>query len=89
MAGRGGLNLTHSEPLERLLTRYGAAAARLEPFLRAFSPQDLRDFCARLGEETFVGTSGRVFPKSFKASPLLRALLARLSQQGVVLQAAA
>jgi uncharacterized flavoprotein (TIGR03862 family) len=84
MAGRGGLNLTHSEPLDLFLTRYGAAAARLEPYLRAFSPQDLRDFCAGLGEETFIGTSGRVFPKSFKASPLLRALLTRLSRQGVV-----
>jgi len=84
MAGRGGLNLTHSEPLDLFLTRYGAAAARLEPYLRAFSPQDLRDFCAGLGEETFVGTSGRIFPKSFKASPLLRALLARLNSQGVV-----
>ena len=83
MAGRGGLNLTHSEPLDLFLTRYGAVAARLEPYLRAFSPHDLREFCAGLGEETFVGTSGRVFPKSFKASPLLRALLARLSEQGV------
>jgi uncharacterized flavoprotein (TIGR03862 family) len=84
MAGRGGLNLTHSEPLDLFLTRYGAAAARLEPYLRVFSPQDLRDFCAGLGEETFIGTSGRVFPKGFKASPLLRALLTRLSRQGVV-----
>jgi hypothetical protein len=86
MAGRGGLNLTHSEPLDLFLTRYGAARARLEPYLRAFSPQDLRDFCAGLGEETFIGTSGRVFPKSFKASPLLRALLARLANQGVRLK---
>jgi len=84
MAGRGGLNLTHSEPLDLFLTRYGAAAARLEPSLRAFSPQDLRDYCAGLGQETFVGSSGRVFPKSFKASPLLRALLARLMGQGAV-----
>ncbi|WP_435072739.1 TIGR03862 family flavoprotein [Methylocystis bryophila] len=84
MAGRGGLNLTHSEPLDLFLTRYGAAARRLEPFIRAFSPQDLREWCAGLGEETFLGTSGRVFPKSFKASPLLRGLLARLAQQGVV-----
>jgi uncharacterized flavoprotein (TIGR03862 family) len=84
LAGRGGLNLTHSEPLETFLTRYGAAAARLEPILRAFPPQSLRDFCAELGEQTFVGSSGRVFPKSFKASPLLRAMLARLSAQGVV-----
>ena len=83
MAGRGGLNLTHSEPLEIFLTRYGAAAARLAPLIRAFPPQRLRDFCAELGEETFVGTSGRVFPKSFKAAPLLRALLARLAGRGV------
>ena len=83
MAGRGGLNLTHSEPLEIFLTRYGAAAERLEPIIRAFPPDRLREFCAELGEETFIGTSGRVFPKSFKASPLLRALLARLAAQGV------
>ncbi len=82
MAGRGGLNLTHSEPLELFLTRYGSAGARLAPFIRAFPPQRLRDYCAELGEETFVGTSGRVFPKSFKAAPLLRALLARLGAQG-------
>jgi uncharacterized flavoprotein (TIGR03862 family) len=83
MAGRGGLNLTHSEPLEIFLTRYGAAAERLEPVIRAFPPDRLRQFCAELGEETFIGSSGRVFPKSFKASPLLRALLARLAAQGV------
>ena len=83
MAGRGGLNLTHSEPLEIFLTRYGAAAERLEPIIRAFPPDRLREFCAELGEETFIGSSGRVFPKSFKASPLLRALLARLTAQGV------
>ena len=83
MAGRGGLNLTHSEPLEIFLTRYGAAAERLEPIIRAFPPDRLREFCAELGEETFIGTSGRVFPKSFKASPLLRALLARLTARGV------
>ena len=64
MAGRGGLNLTHSEPLDLFLTRYGAAAARLEPYLRAFSPQDLRDFCAGLGEETFVGTADGSFPRA-------------------------
>ena len=83
MAGRGGLNLTHSEPLEVFLTRYGAAREWLEPIIRAFPPERLREFCAELGEETFVGTSGRVFPKSFKASPLLRALLARLTARGV------
>lgn len=85
MAGRGGLNITHSEDLDRFLTRYGAAAKRLAPFLRAAPPQALRDFCAELGEETFVGTSGRVFPISFKASPLLRAWLARLARLGVTI----
>ncbi|MGA8169902.1 MAG: TIGR03862 family flavoprotein [Methylocystis sp.] len=89
MAGRGGLNLTHSEPLDIFLTRYGAAAGRLKPIFGAFPPERLRDFCAELGEETYVGTSGRVFPKSFKASPLLRALLARLTQQGVRFERAA
>ncbi len=83
MAGRGGLNLTHSEPLEIFLKRYGAATERLEPIIRAFPPERLREFCAELGEETFIGTSGRVFPNSFKASPLLRALLARLTAHGV------
>ena len=83
LAGRGGLNLTHSEPLDILLTRYGAAAARLSPAIAAFSPDMLRDWCTALGQETFVGSSGRVFPKTFKASPLLRAWLRRLAAQGV------
>ncbi|MFG1181134.1 TIGR03862 family flavoprotein [Xanthobacter sp. DSM 14520] len=83
MAGRGGLNLTHSEPLPRFLNRYGAAEARLAPALAAFPPDALRAWALELGEETFVGSSGRVFPLSFKASPLLRAWLARLTQQGV------
>jgi uncharacterized flavoprotein (TIGR03862 family) len=83
MAGRGGLNLTHVEEFSRFLTRYGAAAKQMRPFLDAFGPQDLRDWCAGLGQETFVGTSGRVFPKSFKASPLLRAWLRRLDALGV------
>lgn len=83
MAGRGGLNITHSENLERFISRYGAAARRVAPFIRAFPPQALRDFCAELGEPSFVGSSGRVFPASFKASPLLRAWLARLAGLGV------
>ncbi|MDJ0449162.1 TIGR03862 family flavoprotein [Methylocystis sp. JR02] len=83
MAGRGGLNITHSENLDRFVSRYGAAAKRLAPFVRAFPPQALRDFCADLGEATFVGSSGRVFPASFKASPLLRGWLGRLAQLGV------
>src|ERR1700761_8424668 len=83
MAGRGGLNLTHSEPLERFLLRYGGAAARLQPAIAAFPPEAMRQWCEELGEATFVGSSGRVFPKSFKASPLLRAWLRRLDASGV------
>jgi len=86
VAGRGGLNLTHSEPLEALLDRYGAARERLEPAIRAFPPDDLRAWCAGLGEEPFVGSSGRVFPASFRATPLLRAWLRRLDDLGVVIR---
>ncbi len=85
MAGRGGLNLTHSEPFDAFLGRYGAAAPRLRPMLEAFPPSALIDWAEGLGQETFVGTSGRVFPKAMKASPLLRAWLARLTAQGVSL----
>ncbi len=84
MAGRGGLNLTHSEPLDRFLPRYSGSVAMADA-IRAFAPEALRAFAANLGEETFVGSSGRVFPKSFKASPLLRAWLAKLRSQGVSL----
>ncbi|WP_448955692.1 NAD(P)/FAD-dependent oxidoreductase [Labrys neptuniae] len=87
MAGRGGLNLTHSEDFERFLSRYGPARAFLEPALHAFTPGDLKAWAEGLGEATFVGSSGRVFPQSFKASPLLRAWLARLTGLGVVLHA--
>ncbi|MEZ0260770.1 MAG: NAD(P)/FAD-dependent oxidoreductase [Alphaproteobacteria bacterium] len=83
MAGRGGLNLTHSEPLDVFMTRYGTAAAWLEPSIKSFPPDALRKWCEGLGEETFVGSSGRVFPKSMKASPLLRAWQARLQKLGV------
>ncbi len=83
MAGKSGLNITHSEPHASLLERYGAARARLEAALDGFSAAALRDWCAGLGIETFVGSSGRVFPKAMKASPLLRAWLGRLAQQGV------
>lgn len=79
MAGRGGLNLTHSEPFENFLRRYGAAATRLKASLEAFPPSALVDWCEGLGQPTFTGTSGRVFPKAMKASPLLRAWLARLA----------
>jgi len=83
MAGRGGLNLTHSEPRAAFLSRYGEACGWLTPMLDAFPPSALCAWCASLGEETFVGSSGRVFPKSFKASPLLRAWLRRLESLGV------
>lgn len=83
MAGRGGLNLTHGEPLDRFLDRYGSARDFLAPCVRAFPPEALRDWAAGLGQETFVGSSGRVFPTALKASPLLRAWLNRLREQGV------
>ena len=83
LAGRGGLNLTHSEPLDRFLARYGGAARRLRPAIEAFPPEALRAWALELGEETFIGSSGRVFPKSFKATPLLRAWLRRLGELGV------
>jgi uncharacterized flavoprotein (TIGR03862 family) len=84
LAGRGGLNLTHSEDIERLLGRYGAATPRLRGAIEAFSPAALRAWCEGLGQATFVGSSGRVFPAAFKTSPLLRAWLARLDALGVV-----
>lgn len=86
MAGRGGLNLTHSEPIDEFLLRYADASAWLGPAIRQFSPDDLRRWADRHGEETFVGSSGRVFPRSFKASPLLRAWLRELSEQHVTLK---
>ena len=85
MAGRGGLNLTHSEELDSFLDRYGAARATLEPAIRAFPPDALIAWCKGLGVETFIGSSGRVFPKAMKASPLLRAWLRRLDHYGVEL----
>jgi uncharacterized flavoprotein (TIGR03862 family) len=83
LAGRGGLNLTHSEPFERFAGRFGDRQAVLEPMLRAFGPDALRAWAADLGVETFVGTSGRVFPVGMKAAPLLRAWLQRLRAAGV------
>lgn len=83
MAGRGGLNLTHSEPLADFLTRYREAMPHLRGAVEAFPPDALRDWSAALGQLTFVGSSGRVFPKTFKASPLLRAWLRRLDAAGV------
>lgn len=84
IAGRGGLNLTHSEPLDLFLTRYGEAADWLAPSIQDFSPEALRAWCEGLGEETFVGSSGRVFPKRMKASGLLRAWLKRLESLDVM-----
>ena len=83
MAGRGGLNLTHSEPSEPFLSRYGARRAQIEPLLEAFGPEALRSWVHELGVDTFVGTSGRVFPTEMKAAPLLRAWLRRLREGGV------
>jgi len=83
LAGRGGLNLTHSEPLERFLTRYGAIDPLLKSAIARFPPDRLRALAQTLGQETFVGSSGRVFPKAMKASPLLRAWLRRLGELGV------
>lgn len=86
VAGRGGLNLTHSEPIDRFLDRYGPARSMLAPAIEAFGPADLRVWCEGLGQAPFVGTSGRVFPSGFRATPLLRAWLARLDELGVELQ---
>src|SRR3954451_20688355 len=83
MAGRGGLNLTHSEPLPEFLTRYREATPRLTAAITAFPPEAERAWCEGLGQTTFVGSSGRVFPNAFKASPLLRAWLRRLDTSGV------
>jgi len=83
MAGRGGLNLTHSEALPAFLARYGKATPRLAAAIDAFPPNALRQWSEALGQPTFVGSSGRVFPKSLKASPLLRAWLRRLDSIGV------
>lgn len=83
MAGRGGLNITHAEPAERFITRYGEASVWLTPYIEAFPASALRAWCDGLGQPTFVGSSGRVFPTAMKASPLLRAWLKRLEGQGV------
>ncbi|MEX8193258.1 TIGR03862 family flavoprotein [Comamonas guangdongensis] len=84
LAGKGGLNLTHSEDFSSFVGRYGARSAELQPWLQHWGAQQLRDWVKGLGFETFVGTSGRVFPADMKAAPLLRAWLARLRSQGVV-----
>src|SRR5690606_1248762 len=84
--GKSGLNITHSEPHAALRQRYGAVPERFLAALDAFTAEDLRQWCADLGVETFVGSSGRVFPTAMKASPLLRAWLARLETSGVTLK---
>ena len=83
MAGRGGLNLTHSEDQAAFLGRYSEARAPISDWLNAFSPEDLTQWAEGLGQATFVGSSGRVFPRAMKASPLLRAWLGRLKELGV------
>lgn len=83
LAGRGGLNLTHSEELPKFLERYGAIAPLLRHAIEAFPPSALRAWCEGLGQTTFVGSSGRVFPSAFKTSPLLRAWLRRLADLNV------
>src|SRR5271168_2868294 len=83
MAGRGGLNLTHSEPLPAFLTRYREAEPRLATAIKTFPPDRLRAWCEELGQPAFVGSSGRIFPEVLKASPLLRAWLRRLDASGV------
>lgn len=83
MAGRGGLNLTHAEPYETFLSRYGSRRPQIEPLLNSFGPEDVRQWVHDLGFETFVGTSDRVFPTTMKASPLLRVWLQRLQTAAV------
>ncbi|MBE7210594.1 MAG: TIGR03862 family flavoprotein [Gluconacetobacter diazotrophicus] len=86
MAGRGGLNLTHSEPVDRFLDRYNDARPWLEPAINRFGPAELRAWCEELGQPCFTGSSGRVFPRAMKASPLLRAWLRRLDERGVAVR---
>ena len=83
LAGKGGLNLTHAEDIEPFMRRYGQTGASLQPMLTSFGAQQLRDWANSLGIDTFVGSSGRVFPKDMKAAPLLRAWLHRLRRTGV------
>ncbi|MGZ4998464.1 MAG: TIGR03862 family flavoprotein, partial [Methylobacter sp.] len=83
MAGKGGMNITHSEPSEKFLSRYGSRRAHIKPMLDAFGPEALRAWLHDLGVETFTGSSGKVFPVDMKAAPLLRAWLHRLRVNGV------
>ncbi len=84
LAGKGGLNLTHSEPMEKFLSRYGHRRAYIQPLLDRFGPDALCRWAYGLGVQTFVGTSGRIFPSDLKSAPLLRAWLRRLRQSGVM-----
>ena len=86
LAGRSGLNLTHAEPLEVFLGRYGDGRAMLEPAIRAFPPDAVRAWADELGADTFVGSSGRVFPAAMRATSLLRAWTARLAGLGVAMR---
>ncbi|MBS3954011.1 MAG: TIGR03862 family flavoprotein [Methylomicrobium sp.] len=83
IAGKGGMNITHSEPLPQFLTRYGKRQAALAPCVNQFSPEKLRAWLAELGIQSFTGSSGRVFPEQMKAAPLLRSWLHRLRERGV------
>lgn len=83
MAGKGGMNISHSEPFDKFLSRYGARRANIEPMLNHFMPEDLRAWAQGLGINTFIGSSGRIFPSDMKAAPLLRAWLHRLREYGV------
>lgn len=85
LAGKSGLNITHSEPFASFSGRFGAASPHLRAALDAFPPEAVQDWCTALGIDTFVGTSGRVFPTAMKASPLLRAWLRRLEAQGATI----
>lgn len=83
LAGKGGLNLTHSEPFEKFITNYFEASTWLEPCIKEFDAKKLQNWCHQLGQETFIGSSGRIFPKTMKTSPLLRSWLKKLNDLGV------
>ena len=84
MAGRGGLNISNSENIDDFIKNYGIKSSIFKNIINNFTPENLRDWCKGLGERTFIGSSGRIFPESFKASPLLRAWIKRLDQQNVI-----
>lgn len=83
VAGKGGLNITHSEPFDQFVSRYGKHQEILKTYLEVFGPSELKDWLQRLGFETFIGSSGRVFPKGMQAAPILRAWIIRLHKAGV------